>query len=286
MVTSPRRRPVFVSTGKDSSASNQEAMIIFAVGCNLAGMLWLLAPRIALRIHVAGWRIGRTREIPEVLVKLLYGCCLLPMVVLLPVHLHANLQHRPKRALVVCMLGVPLLSVCEAVRTAHAREAEGMRGRMAVAAFGLVVPVGCLLPMWLAVGPTEPGETALLLAMLVCVCGVLLAWAVLTFTVKPHLPFALLDYLLVGGSTSLRTDRACAAVAVLLPTAVLLPVYFWAQLSAAGGLVVLTFLGISTVLLACMLGKSMHERTTMGQNGVTSLLKLRPTSQSVRTNGD
>lgn len=51
--------PVFVSNGKNTSASNQEAMIIFAVGCNLAGFMGLLASRIGVRLHVAGPKLGQ-----------------------------------------------------------------------------------------------------------------------------------------------------------------------------------------------------------------------------------
>lgn len=50
--------PVFATNGKNTSASNQEAMIIFGVGCNVAGMLGLLASRIGVRLHVAGPKIG------------------------------------------------------------------------------------------------------------------------------------------------------------------------------------------------------------------------------------
>jgi hypothetical protein len=176
------------------------------------------------------------------------------------------------------MLILPVVTAIDAVRTAHTRDTTGMVGRMAVVAFGLLVPMGILLPIWLAFGTSEAGESSILVAMLLSVCGVLLGITLLTFTLQPHLPFALLDYLIVGGSESAKADKLFAAMAVLLPTTFLLPVYFQASLSEAGELVTLVFLGLSTVLFAAMFGRSIRERALMGQNGVSSLIKARPTS--------
>ena len=50
--------------------------------------------KMYVRIHPS----GPTREAPEMMVKLLYGCCILPMVILLPVYMKANLDPRPRRA--------------------------------------------------------------------------------------------------------------------------------------------------------------------------------------------
>ena len=73
------------------------------------------------------------------MIKLVYGCCIIPMLVLLPVYMEADLDHRPRRAVLSCMLGTPLLAVVEAVRTAHTRDSDGILKRMGVAMFLLIV---------------------------------------------------------------------------------------------------------------------------------------------------
>ena len=73
------------------------------------------------------------------MVKLLYGCCIMPMIILLPVYMRANLDHRPRRAVLICMLGIPLLTVIETVRTAHTRDSDGIVKRMGVVMFLLIV---------------------------------------------------------------------------------------------------------------------------------------------------
>lgn len=155
----------------------------------------------------------------------------------------------------------------------------GFLKRMAVAIFLLVVPFGVLLPMWLAVMPGEVGETALLVAGFCSITAVLLAVTILACTVQPHLPFELLDYWIDGGSTSTQADRMFAASVFVLPTAFLLPIYFEAGVSTAGGYSTLAFLGIFELLLAIMFGVSLKERSQMGQNGVSFLeSKSRPVS--------
>ena len=151
------------------------------------------------------------------------------------------------------------------------------------------LPFGVLLPIWLSVAPGEVGETALLIAGFVSIAAVLIAVTVLTCTVQPHLPFAIVDYWIDGGSTSPKLDKMFAVFVFLLPPTFLLPLYFEAQVSNAGGLTTLSFLGIYEVLVAVMYGVSIKERGTMGQNGVTfiesrsrpvSMLAARPVSNS------
>ena len=128
-----------------------EAAAIFFLLFSLVGAFYgVVARRVALRVHV-GLGIGARADTVEAMVKLLFGCCLLPMCVLLPVYSEATLSDNGRRTLLLYMLGLPPFTVLEAVRCCHHRERRVMLPlAWAVDFFGLVMPLGVLYAIGMA----------------------------------------------------------------------------------------------------------------------------------------
>jgi hypothetical protein len=249
--------PVYLN--EEHSENGEAAMVVVAVVANVVGFGSILAPRIALRIAVGGPRIGPNREFPEMIVKLVYGCCILPMAILLPVYHVAGMREKAKNTLLAFMLMVPPITICDIVRTAHARAPEGLASHMFVAVFAGLLPFGILLPVWLEVEPREAGESVLATFMFGSIAISLLPVAVLVWTVSPDLPFKPLDYFLRGRS-SLKVDLLFALLAVLVPIGALVALFFKGGVNSTSELVILSFIGIGSVELVAIYGKSLRVR--------------------------
>lgn len=244
--------------GVEHEEPGEAAMVFFMLVTNVAAFQVVIAPRLGLQLHVAR-RVGTTVSVPEAIAKLLYGASLLPMVVLLPLYRHGDIREQAKRTLAVFMLGLPPLCLLEAVRVAHREALDKLPVVLALVYFGLVMPLGILLPAWLAGEPDGTGQSLFLVFMMSPLTLCLLIAAMFTWRFEPRLPFQPLDFFIDGEHR--RADYAFAATAIVLPALLLLPIYFEAPLEDTPALITISFFGIITGALLIMFGISLSKAT-------------------------
>jgi hypothetical protein len=245
--------------GVDHDVAGEAAMVFFALCSNVGAFQAAIAPRLGLLLHVSG-KVGTKASTPEAIVKLLYGASLLPMLIMLPLYLHGDIRLEARRTLALFLLGLPPLYVLEAARVSHREVLAKLPVLLALLYFGLVMPVGILLPAWLAGEPDGTGKSLFLAFMMTPLALCLFIAVIFTWQFEPRLPFQPVDFFLDGEHR--RVDLAYAGSMVTLPVVLLLPVYFEGELEDTPALITISYMGIISGFLLLMFSISFFSAAT------------------------
>lgn len=252
---------------RDHSIKGEATLIVFAIVTSTLSFLYILAPRLGYRLAV--WKkLGSTPDTSKSMAQLVWGCSVLPMILLLPIYLEVDFGKIQRNAFLTCLLGIPPFTVCEALRTYHQRKMSGFPMRLAVLFLVLVLPLGILLPTFLALANTFTAtDQPIIVAFLFGSPGLfLLGVTVKTFSDDAQIPFIPLDYLMdtnEGGSTSALFDWVFAATCLLLPTIVILPWWATGDLYDDTNLVLVSYIGIFTLFIAITFAKALRTRAIL-----------------------
>lgn len=258
--------PLYI--GVDHSDEGEATMIFFMLLSNLVAFHWQLSPRLAvLAFSKLGLDTGMhnrrsTMDEAEAIVKLVYSCSVLPMIILLPLYLHGDIRYDPKQTLAFYLLALPPVHVLEVIRTAHRHRRGGLPVKIGVAYFGLVMPLGIMLPTWLAGEPDSTGKSLLLGFMMTPTTICLLVSVIFTAIYEARLPFLPLDAVI--RNSSFGVDISYTFILLLLPVALLLPVYFSADLEDTPNLIILCFIGILFGTTALLFAASWWRKNDHG----------------------
>eukprot|EP00036_Acanthoecidae_sp_10tr_P010155 CAMPEP_0182924346 /NCGR_PEP_ID=MMETSP0105_2-20130417/5987_1 /TAXON_ID=81532 ORGANISM="Acanthoeca-like sp., Strain 10tr" /NCGR_SAMPLE_ID=MMETSP0105_2 /ASSEMBLY_ACC=CAM_ASM_000205 /LENGTH=618 /DNA_ID=CAMNT_0025062115 /DNA_START=251 /DNA_END=2108 /DNA_ORIENTATION=- len=245
--------------GENHDEAGEASLVFFMLASNLVAFQWVVAPKLATTLHVYG-RVGTHVCIPEAVVKLLYGASLLPMLVLLPLYLHGDVRQEARRMLAMFLLGLPPCYTLEAARVSHRNAMAKLPVLLALTYFGVVMPLGILLPAWLAGEPDSTGKSIFLAFMMTPLALCLMGATVFTALHERRLPFQPLDFFLLHESR--RSDIVYASAVIILPVVMLLPIYFDGDLEETPALITLSYMAILAGTLIIMFGISYFSDAT------------------------
>eukprot|EP00041_Stephanoeca_diplocostata_P005080 m.56015 g.56015 ORF g.56015 m.56015 type:complete len:634 (-) comp15560_c1_seq1:3683-5584(-) len=249
--------------GTDPNAGGSSTMVFLTLLAHLIAFQYIVAPRLGLFGHI--WlKSSSSTDVPEAVFKLLYGGAMLPTVILLPLYLHTSMHIEAQKTLLFFLLGLPPVYVLEAVRTSHRANLAQLPVSLAMVYFGLVMPVGVLLPAWLAAEPDSTGQAVFLSFMLAPVTVCLLFALVFTAFYEARLPFVPLDALLREHADNTVATYSYAVSLSVAPVVVLLPTYFEGDLADTPKLITISFMGILTGILIVMFVVSRCRGGTAG----------------------
>eukprot|EP00038_Savillea_parva_P009171 m.181682 g.181682 ORF g.181682 m.181682 type:complete len:623 (+) comp15333_c0_seq1:270-2138(+) len=268
--------------GVEHEEAGEAVMVLVMLVAHIGAYEIVLAPRIGLFLHVDK-SVGITASIPEAIVKLVYGSSILPMVILLPIYLHGVLRIHAQRTLAAFMLGLPSAALLEACRVSHREALAKLPVLLALVYFGLVMPIGVLLPAWLSGEPDGTGKSLFLAFMMSPLVLCLIGCTIFTAVYEPRLPFQPIDYYLEGDHRSF--DMLYAGTGVVLPVVLLLPVYFEGGLEDTPALITLCYMCMISGLLVIMFAISFRSASAPEvQDADVQNLPYASAQETLRTN--
>ncbi|EGD81379.1 hypothetical protein PTSG_02098 [Salpingoeca rosetta] len=239
--------PVYIHHGDEMTGEGQAAFMFFMLLAGCMSLLYNVAYRLGVVFH--GTDPGCSRASSIAIVKFALCALLVPLVVMLPVLRSATVSQAAHDVLLSFNLGLPALTILDIIRLKFYEKDRRMFYQLtAVAVLVLIIPFCVLLPALVAADSiSEDGETAMLVLILSPLCILLGAGVVLTATHFHNLPFHVLTVLLYPPRWG---EAIYAAVLLLIPVAVMLPIYFHGGLAYTPSLVFIAYMGAIIFLLA------------------------------------
>jgi hypothetical protein len=195
----------------------------------------------------------------EVWVTLAGGMVVLPVAIFLPIHQTVSIASQAaKNILLAFIIGLPSLSILSAVTMTFWEQKERLVRLLAMWTLGLILPVGILLPIWIATAPAEVGATVLAFFLFTPPVGVLAGILCLAITsVDPRLPFWPLSYIWLG---PWWWEAGYALLCVGAPVIVLVPIYFANLLPRMPNTELIVYAGVLSGLLLLLFVVSFCRR--------------------------
>eukprot|EP00050_Salpingoeca_kvevrii_P015245 m.45023 g.45023 ORF g.45023 m.45023 type:complete len:833 (-) comp6223_c0_seq1:213-2711(-) len=243
--------------GVDPSDASATALVFFLLLTSCLGFFLIFAPRFALLFS------STDHDIAEAIIKLLWGGFLLPVVILLPIYFETGIEGNAKRMLLAFIVGLPSVSALEAVRVMTWGQKElFVRAELLLLAV-LVIPLGLLLPLWLATDPGETGQVIFLVFMLTPLVIVLCFFLRATAGPMPDLPFKPLNWFLPV--REVHTEFFYALFCILFFVILLLPVVLHGDLEKKAKLTLITYMAVLSALTVALFFASLNSGEYRGK---------------------
>lgn len=265
--------PLYLDVPGLSEGSEATLMFLLLL-CHVAAFFGLAAPRLGVWLHM-GMDFGAELRLAEVTAKLLWGLLVLPIAILLPVYMTVDLADQASDVLLAFIIALPSFAVLDCLRVYYKSQPSKLKRLLAMWFFGIIVPLGILLPSWLAASPSPTGATVLACFMFTPPALVLCCIFWLTARKDPNLPYEPLTFVCVG---PWWWHSLYITLCIAIPLAVLLPIYFHGKLASLPRVTVLAFTGILSGLLFVTFAVSVCRRNG-GWHGKSRTVKTTPASE-------
>ena len=250
--------PIYVRAAGDAEADAVIMFFLLLVGS--AAALALVGPRLGLLASNALYppesRDHGGRTALRALTEMLLSGVVLPVFVMLPVLLEVELPREPHAVLTAFIIGLPCLALFRMLYVAFEDSKDALLWSFGIAAAVLVLPLGVLLPSWIATAShiSAAGQVVFLVFMLGPLVVALALLNYYTASSMPNLPFSLLSH--VRHPVPRWLEVLWGALLLLVPVIVLLPIRFEAVLTEEAEWALVAFLLIVIALLVVLFAVS------------------------------